>query len=327
MDRSSAKSRTLDEAARWYARLHSAAMSSHEQAMFDAWKSASPENDAAWTAMQTTHDQAERLAVLPEMAAIRGQALEESGRSFPAWRIAASLALLLTGAAGVYGLLNHWQQSTVVASAEPLLYETAVGERRTIALADGSRVTLNTDSVIRLPAWTSRREIELVRGEAYFRVAKDKAHPFIVETDKANVRAIGTAFSVRRMDKGFRVALAEGKVQVSVPASNRTETLEPGQQLFVDGNIIRRSASGAAQANGWLSGELTFRDESLADAVAEMNRYSTRKIVLRESSAGYRKLSGVFKAGDVDTFVRAITAYGMAKIESEDAEIIRLKGM
>lgn len=263
--------------------------------------------------------------------ALRAEALQARAVRWPRAASIAGAALLAAGAmGGAYGLLGHWDRSAQGARETPVAatqrYETVVGEIRTIRLADGSDMTLNTDSEVALPAWKGERRVRLLRGEGFFRVAKDAAHPFIVESGGGSVRAVGTAFSVRTDPAGFRVALAEGKVSVSTSVRHDAALLVAGQRLAVKDGAISRSDGGVAQATSWLAGEVTFRDETLGDAIAEMNRYSSRKIVLDDARARGRKLSGVFKTGDIDTFVQALTAYGMARVQSEDAGEIRLSG-
>ncbi|MFA7586066.1 MAG: FecR domain-containing protein [Novosphingobium sp.] len=321
--------KALNEAARWYARRQSGAMTSDERMNFEAWKVRDPKNADAWLAMETAHRDAEGLIALPELDDLRAEALAPPAGAGPygRWRLAASVAILLAGTVGTYAFLRRNEPPIMAASVAPQLYETAVGQMRTIRLPDGSRVTLNTDTALNVPAWTDQRRITLVRGEAYFRVAKDKTRPFAVDMTDGYVQAVGTEFSVRRMSRGFRVALAEGRVKILIPAHGPAEMLEHGQQLSFDGRTTRRETTGVADATRWLSGELTLKDVTLADAVVEVNRYSSCKIVLRDASAAQRKLSGVFKTGDVDTFVEAVTAYGMARVESRTAREIRLRGI
>lgn len=317
-----------DEAARWYARRHAAAPTAAEQAAFEAWRGDSAANAEAWAATEATHDALGGLAALPEMTALRSAARRPAPPPrFAPWRIAASVAALVAGAAGTYSLMSHRAPTTTApAVAAVAHYRTAIGEQRIVALADGTRMTLNTDSQIDVPAWQSERRIRLLRGEGYFEVAKDKNHPFVVETGAGDVVAVGTAFAVRKAGRGFSIALAEGKVRVTIPAVAEPTLLTPGERLAYDGVAVKRETSGAGEATTWLAGNLTFRDTALGDAIAEMNRYSPRKIVLDDPAAAHRKLTGVFRTGDVATFVAALTAYGMARIEREDAAEIRLKG-
>ncbi|KRB94885.1 hypothetical protein ASE22_02890 [Sphingomonas sp. Root720] len=303
-------------------------MTAEEVSAFGAWQAEAEDNRAAWRAIDSAHHAAGSVANFPEMAVLLEEARGRRGaRGFAPWQVAASVALLLTGASaiGLYGLASR--QSAAPASALVQTYRTGIGERKTITLADGSVVTLDTSSTLNVLHWATERRVSLVGGEAFFRVAKDAARPFIVQTASGNVRALGTAFSVRTIDRGFRVALTEGKVRVAIPAEESQEMLTPGQMLTYDGAVIRRNLDGAEKATRWLSGELVFQNVAIADAIAEMNRYSTRKLLWAgDTTAGQRKLSGVFKTGDVHTFVRALSAYGMARIQTENAAEVKLVG-
>lgn len=323
-----ASDRAHDEAAHWYARRHSGAMTADEMSAFGAWKAASEQNQMAWRAVDAADREVGRLADSPEMAMLLEEArARPPERNFARWQIAASIALLLTGAGavGLYDLASR--QSAAPASAMSQTYSTGVGERKAITLADGSVVTLDTSSTLNVLRWRGERRVSLAGGEAFFRVAKDSARPFIVQTAGGDVRAVGTAFSVRTVDGGFRVALTEGKVQVAIPAQEREEVLTPGQMLTYDGRAISRNRDGAENATRWLSGELIFQNVAIADAITEMNRYSTRKLLwVGDTTSGQRKLSGVFKTGDVQTFVGALSAYGMVRIQAENAAEVRLVG-
>lgn len=321
-----------DQAAHWYARLHSGTMAPAERAAFEAWKAQSLDHGRAWTEIEATHQDLARLAQRPEFLALRAEALQPAARrgAFRGqWKVAASLAFVVAGTATGYGLWRHKEAQPVAGQvAADQLFETALGETRTVTLADGSRLTLDTGSAVAVPRWNGERRVRLIRGQGFFQVAKDPDHPFVVDAGQGTVRAVGTAFAVRSLAQGFRVALTEGKVKVAIPSAGREDMLEPGQVLAYDGRSVTRAASGADRATRWLSGEITFENATLGEAIAEMNRYNARKIVLEGSDPGTaRRLSGVFRVGDGETFVRALDAYGMARIVSQDAQEIRLRAV
>lgn len=203
------------------------------------------------------------------------------------------------------------------------LYSTGVGEQRAITLADGSRVTLNTSTRVRVQLTDATRAVVVEHGEALFEVAKDVARPFVVTVSYAQVFATGTAFLVRRpasTDEGgeaFGVTLLEGQVIVQSAgggAPSHPVTLAPGQRLRVS-RAVRSAAAMHAdvdqprldQLMAWRSGFVLLDDVTLDAAVAEMNRYSTEQIKLIGPQALMAlRVSGAFRAGDSKTFARAV---------------------
>jgi transmembrane sensor len=190
-------------------------------------------------------------------------------------------------------------------------YQTAVGGLETVPLADGSQVTLNTDSRIRVSLSASERRIELARGEAFFNVAKDVARPFVVATDDMRVVAVGTQFSVRREAEAnsIQVVVTEGRVRlerISTTNPRPSVVLYAGSVARAVGtNVIvqERNLSQAEQLLNWRSGYLTFRNITLADAVAEFNRYHPRKIVIEDPAIAGLHVGGKFRLSNVDAFL------------------------
>jgi transmembrane sensor len=165
----------------------------------------------------------------------------------------------------------------------------------------------------------------LEHGQAFFDVAHDASRPFVVVADGVRVRALGTRFDVRRDGEAVRVTLVQGRVQVRARGESATE-LRPGQAVVAD----RRGVSQPAPVNAgavasWTTGRLTFSGVPLREAVAEVNRYSDRKVVLDAPEAVAGELvSGQFVAGDVDNFVAgARSLYGL-RVTYETSREIRL---
>lgn len=307
--------RARDEAAAWYAKLNGPRIGNAELAAFYDWRSDTL-NDAAYTQIEALATGARALADDPRLQAIAEAAVRRPRESAGplAWLGArpvtsAGFGAALTAAAVVAALL--------LAQTGQQTYRTAVGERRAISLADGSTVELNTDSQVRVRLSRTRRDLTLDRGQAMFAVAHDADRPFIVKAGDTAVRAIGTRFEVYKAQDAVRVTLAEGRVQVTqgrgkpggqavtppapviLTAGQRVDMgLAPGRPVAVD----------VAAATGWTSGRLTFKDTRLAEAVAEINRYSRRRVVLGAGAPADERVNGVFDTGDTDAFVAGMTA-------------------
>jgi transmembrane sensor len=184
-------------------------------------------------------------------------------------------------------------------------FKTAVGEQRSITLADRSVVFLNTDSEVRL-RWTAReRHIDLLRGEARFQVAKNVARPFIVATREATVRAVGTVFNVRTGEAITQVAVLEGRVEVnadpkSQPAHNGSDMLlAAGQRAAVTRQGVEADVGPPIErVAAWTERRLVFRGDPLGAVVAEFNRYRTQALVVDDPALAEVRINGVFELDD-----------------------------
>jgi transmembrane sensor len=200
----------------------------------------------------------------------------------------------------------------------------------------GSKITLNTASAVHADYSGRERRITLVRGEAYFEVAKDATRPFIVVAGSRQVIAVGTVFDVRLQDAKLRVTLVEGKVRVAATLPHPVVgdagvrpvsgvTLEAGSALVTqeDGSAVVEQANLIA-ATSWRSGKLIIDGESLVEVVAEMNRYSREKLEIANPALERRKVSGVFDTTSGPGFAKALEAYKIARVIRRTATTITL---
>lgn len=229
--------------------------------------------------------------------------------------VAACVALAVLG-----GVFLHLR------SDRPLHYETAPGEQISIVLNDGSRISLNTRSAVDVDYSKDVRRIALLSGEAMFEVSKDPNRPFIVRSGTREVRALGTTFVVRRDPQRLAVTLIEGHVNVSKltsTASVTLATLNPGDRLTLDSaDRFERDHPQPENVIAWRRGSVVFKDVSLDDAAAEINRYSTRHVVAVAPEVGRLRISGVFGTRDEGEFaIAAATALGLS-IRQEGNRII-----
>lgn len=344
-------------AAYWVARQQLRLLHAHEEANFRAWlghaEHAEAYRRAQW-AMQATAS----LAAHPDVAAMREAALAMAPRPKPhahwgRWLAAAASLAALIVAVGVFapdriGLPQGLEltsgdvggdSNTVPAALDslaptPSVYSTVKGQQRVLTLNDGSMVTLDTASTVQVAYAVDRRNVMLLQGQAFFRVAKDKQRPFVVTAGDRRVTAVGTAFDVR-MDGGrVRVALVEGRVHVDplhpqglarlIP-SVATQTLDAGQELIVavDGNISI-AMTDVERTTRWQQDQLIFRDDTVEAAAAELNRYAIRPIVIGDPRIAALRISGVFGTGRVDNFVAALTAYYPIAVHRESSGAITL---
>lgn len=236
------------------------------------------------------------------------------------WASAAALALVIAGSAW---LMRSWGQQT---------FQTLPGERRELTLADGSIVSLAPATGLRVRFNDSERRLWLLRGEAFFQVHKDPQRPFVVAIDDMRVRAIGTAFSVRREQQGAVVTVLEGRVSVTDTASHAATSARPVTTILVGANEqLRVPESGAVspvrQVNAtvevaWTVGELIFDDQPVEDVVRRFNAYNRTQIVIDDPQLGARRISGVFRASDPQSFVSFLQSVaGDAAVRVDDQRI------
>lgn len=328
-----------DAAARWAARRQLGLMSEREEARFVRWL-ADPAHAEAWREVQLPLETAGDLAAFPSVQAMREAALAMQpdrraiGARWIGWgMIAACLAAALLWAPA---LVPGGPAPPQVAAAGILREATRFGERREVPLPDGSRIVLNTASVVEIAYGPREREIRLVDGQALFRVARDGHRPFVVTAGDRRIVATGTEFDVRLDDQGTAtVTLIEGHVNVMpvkpeglarlFPAMTR-ESLAPGQQLKVSpAGDVRVVAADIERATSWTEGQLVFRDDPLTQAVGELNRYSAVRLVIEDPRVAELRVSGVFGTGRSENFVAALTSYYPVEAVRRSPGVISLR--
>jgi transmembrane sensor len=335
----------VEEAAgAWFARRRSGAMTPAESRALEAWFAEDPRHMEAFQTIELAWAEVEDFRSAPEILAIRERA---RGRRSGVTRAAVSrmaaaflgLAVIATGGYGlkVSGVIDLHRFSNQQ-------YATRVGEKTSVTLPDGSVVTLNTDTVLRTRADKGQRLLFLDKGQAYFKVAHDPAHPFVVAAGGRTVTALGTQFDVRVGPREFRVTLVQGKVRVEAPATavglalakagapitpgpvQATEMTAGSEFAATDNRHWNVTTTDVDKETSWLRGQLIFERERLGDVAEELNRYSTKKIVV-DGDAANIPVTAAFKAGDVDGFVRAVKDYGFVRVVSENNKAVELKSV
>lgn len=289
------------EAAEWHARLGTTVVATQTIEDFFDWR-ARPGNAEAYRRVEQVWNDSRGLGADPEIAEAlkgareRGQRRSRSSagrRSVLYSGLAAATAVALAIGGGFW-----WTQRGV--------FETGIGEQRVVQLDDGSTVSLDTDSRMRVRFVADERRIDLEQGQALFTVAKDADRPFVVNAGGTEVTAVGTVFDVRRTGQAVRVTLVSGVVEVAVPdAVAPPRRMMAGQQARTSVRGITLKAVDTTAETSWTTGRLIFTDMPLEQAVSEMNRYLTEKIEIDDPAIRSVAVNGVFRAGDRDAFVAA----------------------
>jgi len=309
------------EAANWFARLNKQDVPAADMEAFRVWrkgpghKEAYDEVDAFWrrsAALKSDPRIQEAMA-----AALKSDAPAKGRLRFttrPVLGLGLALGLMVLLGAGAYKVFA------------PHSYSTSVGEQRSVRLADGSTMTLDTASQASVKITAKRRDIRLTKGQALFEVAHDAARPFVVSAGATSVTALGTRFEVRRELQGATVTLVRGAVEVREKAgqASRTWRLAPGQRVATASALARATAVDVASATSWTRGRLEFHDVPLRDAVAEFNRYERRRIQLAPGPWDSNRISGIFNVDDTQTFVDSVAELHDLKVSQSDNGVIRL---
>jgi transmembrane sensor len=308
------------EATKWHMRLNEKGFKADSE--FEDWM-AIPANADAWVQTTALWDYLGERARAPEMVAAREEALG-GARKFLAQRnlplisrrrglIAAGIVLPLAGLgwAGFRWLERRGD------------YTTEFGERRVVMLSDGSHISLDSDSAVRVRYSQNARELRLLRGQARFDVVHDVERPFSVLAGDQKVIATGTAFNIDMIQGKVRVTLIEGHVVVldesappvaapgQSPSPGRPSVqLRAGQQLVVlPQKPPEIEVADIQRVTAWTSGQLIFSDEPLFEVVARVSHYSKAPIIISDPKIAQERISGVFNTGDVPGFLDIVTQY------------------
>jgi transmembrane sensor len=358
---------TIEQAAEWFMRLRESELTDAERKQFTDWLAEAPVNvreylgtAEVWGALQTpniwpTESKEDLLEAIRQARDANVFTLKANGENpgdseilgWPAattqrWRWPVPFAL----AAGVMFIAFFvWSRIDLNTTT----YRTARGEQRSIVLADGSIVQLNTLSKLVVHFDQKQRRIELPQGEALFRVAHDRARPFDVRTQFAIVRAVGTEFDVYNRKEGTHVAVIEGRVIVGSAAEllssaipdrnsrpqNSTVTTEhspdigvgiplaAGQQITVSPAAAPKpTPANATAATAWIQRRIVLDNDEIATAIAEFNRYNHTQMQVRGTGLAGLRITGVFNADDPSALVKYLKEVQGVQADEIDGELI-----
>jgi transmembrane sensor len=258
------------------------------------------------------------------------------------WGIAATF-LVMAIAVGVV-VQRTWLNSTPEFAAVMQKVQTGVGEQKNVTLADGSKLHLNTNSVVTVDFSSTARNIVLLKGEAHFEVAHDTSRPFSVTAGNNTVTAVGTAFNMQYVDdNAFELVVTDGKVLVKdrFKASSSNESLftkrpvaEEGLLMFagekatVQGKVEARESMSQNDIDddlAWQQGMIVFKGEPLEAVLAEIGRYTPVRFNISDESLRKRRVAGYFKVGDIDGLLSALKSSFNINYEKVTETSIELK--
>lgn len=322
-------------AAAWLVRRDREEWNNSDQAELHAWLSASTAHRVAFIRLQTAWQQAGRLKAHAAGMTKNGAPLPGDGpatllpaKSEAPRRRRMRVPRMLGASVAAVGLIAAVVVGWIAWSHQGMSYRTAIGGIAAISMKDGSTVTLNTNSDIRVALNETERRVDLERGEAFFEVAKDPNRPFIVRIGDQRVIAVGTKFSVRREPNHVRVIVTEGRVRVehSEPHQPADAALISAGGVAVAGAagvlVQDKSLSDAEERLSWRQGIVVFRETLLSDAVAEFNRYNTRQIYIEDPALGSMRIGGHFRTRNAEGFVRLLAEAFPIRVEDNESRIV-----
>lgn len=330
------------EASAWVVQLHGAERSAALEAAFRTWLSADPGHRREFERVHQVWEEAPQLP----LGGVTRLTQWNRPRRVSWWAIAA--AILLIFGMGAFGAYQVWFAG---------VYNTGVGEQRIVRLGDGTRVTLNSESKIVVRLARTQRHVTLVQGEAYFEVVHNRRRPFIVTVGNHDVTDVGTAFMVRYNNGNAAITLLEGKVVVSArdsrslaaaadlagSAANGTGrqispdgrhaaarkemaqvvTLVPGERLVLAaGAPPRLDEPNIDVVTAWRRGDVVLERTRLDEAIAEMNPYEIRKLVITSPEIDRLKISGIYHVGDGAGFAETIAKLYHLRVIRTNGEIL-----
>ncbi|MFC5066415.1 FecR family protein [Flaviflagellibacter deserti] len=287
------------EANAWLFRLKADDASDADRAEFSSWLAHDERHEQAWRdvlqLMESLKEPARAYAARPHRAADR-TAGSRGTRRFRA-TVGGLAAACLAAVIVVQGpaFLDRWGAD----------YVTLSGERRAVVLADGTRVEMNSDTALDLDFESGERRVDVRRGEAFFTIAADP-RAFVVIANGAEIRDIGTAFSVRN-DNRAEVVVEDGLVDVSREDGKAPVRVAAGQKVaFGNGRISSAFEADPKTALAWRDGQIVFSQERLADVVAELNRYRAGRIFILNPRIADLRVSGTFEIDRPETVPQAL---------------------
>ena len=299
----------IAQASEWLARLDAGRA---DPAEFEAWRDADPRRAAAFAEVATAWSKLDALR--------DAQPRQRPAMSRRAW-IGGGMALAAGLSCAAYlGREQLFRARTI----------TGVGERRTLALPDGSSVELNTDTEVLWRFDRKHRRLWLQRGEVALTIAQDVLRPFELFTQQGLARLTPGQFNARLRPAGLDLIVLAGRAAIATAAGQAQAVVETAtdarQALAVTAAGVAVAAAPEAEVQAvqaWRRGEIVFEGQRLSEAVEEYNRYLVRKLVIEDTKVGAMRLGGRFLTGNPETFLEALrTTFGLRIIEDGPSRIL-----
>lgn len=351
------------EQAAWFVtRLYSGELSAREEAQVRQWRNAHPQHEHDWQQALQAYDVSAQLYYRPPYPPARSNRAKHDLHTW--FASAASIALVVAimllsqhqvvPQASTPTLLTQAPETELITLpdtlvealdssfriteqqlpdlAGPQYYRTAVGEVSHVTVADGSTLSLNTDSELTIEFTAQQRLVNLSRGEVFFDVAKDLQRPFVINTGERRIEVLGTQFNVRKRhdEQVLKISVLEGKV--AVHQATNDSPVDRSQQPLLAGDIASYSATNevvqqnqqrqVSSAQTWRQGIVRFDNENLDNVVKEFNRYRTRKITIHDEQVKQLRISGVFHLANGENILTALESTLPIQVQRTNQRIV-----
>jgi len=302
----------------WLSRRHSGRWSAADAQAHAAWLADDARHPAAWLRAQGMWEQLAGLGALAEAELCAARAPARRGAL--GWRAGAVLA---TACAGIVIAVAFLLPGSFDGTQT---YQTARGERRSLTLADGSHLDLNTATRVEVDYGARCRCLRLIGGEAVVRVAHGDLRAFEVRAGDSRIRDLGTEFWLRRDTDRLSVAVLEGAVEISPAADAAVTHLNAGERIALDpaGRLLDQGTAPLADLTAWRQGDIVFRDAPLPDVLREFARYHDFNAELDNRLSVYR-LSGRFASNDLEGLLNLLQSAYPISVQRPTADRLRLQ--
>ncbi|OQW73715.1 MAG: hypothetical protein BVN35_11455 [Proteobacteria bacterium ST_bin11] len=303
---------TLEQAATWFVELQSEYCDDQRREAFQQWLLQHPSHQRAYDDI---------AGLWGNLDTLKNKNLESLNAGSCARPVFSRTGKIITGglllaAIGIGAWLDFKAPTTV--------YQTAIGERQTVQLADGSQLQLNTATQLRVCLSWWRREIQLQHGEAMFNVAHQAWPPFTVNTGNLKIRDLGTVFDVRHDALGTAVSVLEGEVTLHADSKWFGENLAAGFRRKIDqnGHWQKPEKTSAEQAGAWINGHLLFEHTPLSEVAAELERYHAVRFAFADPALARETVSGSFNITDLKPFLHALEKILPIRLERQKQTVV-----
>ncbi|MDC0598310.1 FecR domain-containing protein [Gammaproteobacteria bacterium] len=325
------KDKVQEEASSWLARLDAGDLSEEDSIEFRHWLSEREEHCNTIVEMAVLWDDLDVLSCLSRLMPLEQMQQRQGG--FLSWPIKLPVVpLLVTCSSMVIAIvflfqfsINSGLKEDVSSKAVVSFYQTSVGQQKNIELPDGSRIILNTNSLVEIAFNQRQRNLRLIKGEAHFEIAHDANRPFLVHAGEGIVRAIGTAFSVHLDGESVEVIVTEGVVEVTPDADVEEDFFVDLEKTSVQSEMVRVAAGQGAEYKdeviqfvqtiesdqiesklSWHQGMLMFNGDPLEEVVKELVRYTNMEIIISDPEIRNIGVGGYFKTGETEAFLSVL---------------------
>ena len=304
-------------AARWViARQDGESWSADDQAEFDGWLDEAVANRLAFLRADQAWQRTSRAAALKRP--MREPVVQVRTGQLPGAKLAAAIGAVLLLGAGAFGYFAQPNYTP---------YETPVGGRQILTLSDGSQIELNTNSKVRIASAQNARRVIVDKGDVYFDVRHNARRPFVVVAHGRTLVDLGTKFLVRERPDALEVSLLEGKLKLEAPKGGNTPAtiMAPGEVAVATErttSVAKSEHTAIATELSWRQGILIFHHTPLSEAVAEFNRYTTRKITIANPVIARLEINGKFRTNDVAMFADVTADVLGLKADKRDDRIV-----